>query len=117
MNDTVDCRGDGSRLLKYKSPLLSPSHLLLYPLSLFPSCLPSVRDKDTIMEKRTLDHTSDASDRSPSDEKIGVEEGAFETLGRSELPPDPDAHLSEAEKAAVVSSIRLPPQQTQMIRR
>lgn len=63
------------------------------------------------MEKRTLDHASDDSDHSPSNQKIAVEAGAFETLGRSELPPDPDAHLSEAEKAAIVSSICLSPSQ------
>ncbi len=67
------------------------------------------------MEKRTLDHASDDSDHSPSNEKIAVEAGAFETLGRSELPPDPDAHLSEAEKAAIVSSICLSRHKTGMI--
>ena len=55
------------------------------------------------MEKIVVDHNSDSSDHSPSHEKIPVEQGNFENLGRSELPPDPDAHLSEAERAAIVS--------------
>ena len=55
------------------------------------------------MEKLRVDHASDSSNHSPSNEKIAtVEEGGFESLGRHELPPDPDAHLSEAEKAAIV---------------
>ena len=48
------------------------------------------------------------SDSTPSDDEkkvTGVEQGQFETLGRGELPPDPDAGLSEAEKAAIVSTI------------
>lgn len=44
------------------------------------------------------------SDSVPSDdEKVtGVEAGPFESLGHGELPPDPDAGLSEAEKKAIV---------------
>lgn len=46
------------------------------------------------------------SDSTPSDDEkkiTGVGEGDFETLGHGELPPDPDAGLSAAEKAAIVS--------------
>jgi hypothetical protein len=40
------------------------------------------------------------------DDKVtGVEEGQFETLGHGELPPDPDAGLSEAEKKAIVFTL------------
>ena len=55
------------------------------------------------MEKPAVHHPSDDSDHSGSNEKIAVEQGAFETLGHSELPLDPDAHLSDAERAAIVS--------------
>ena len=43
------------------------------------------------------------SDSAPSDdEKVtGVEAGQFESLGHGELPPDPDAGLSEAEKKEI----------------
>ena len=47
------------------------------------------------------------SDSVPSDDEkkvTGVGQGQFETLGHGELPPDPDAGLSEAEKAAIVST-------------
>lgn len=52
-------------------------------------------------------HDSD-SGRYPSDDEkrvTGVEAGGFENLGHGELPPDPDAGLSEAEKAAIVGVI------------
>ena len=45
------------------------------------------------------------SNQSPIDDKekiVGVEQGGFETLGHGELPPDPDAGLSEEEKAHIV---------------
>lgn len=48
------------------------------------------------------------SDSAPSDDEkkvTGVGKGQFETLGHGELPPDPDAGLSEAEKAAIVNTI------------
>lgn len=48
------------------------------------------------------------SDSAPSDDEkrvTGVQQGQFETLGHGQLPPDPDAGLSEAEKAAIVSTI------------
>ncbi len=48
------------------------------------------------------------SDSAPSDDEkkvTGVGQGQFETLGHGELPPDPDAGLSEAEKAAIVSTM------------
>ncbi|KAI4141577.1 MAG: hypothetical protein L6R39_005277 [Caloplaca ligustica] len=49
-------------------------------------------------EKRDSD-----SGGSPSDDekKVGVEAGGFETLGHGELPPDPDASLSEEERAKI----------------
>ncbi len=46
------------------------------------------------------------SGHSPSDDEkrvTGVEAGGFENIGHDELPPDPDAGFSEAEKAAIVS--------------
>ena len=51
---------------------------------------------------------SSESDRTPSNDekKIGVEAGGFEARGYGELPPDPDAGMSEAEKARIVSSRR-----------
>ena len=67
------------------------------------------------MEKPSVEHISDNSDHAPSNEKIGVEEGALETLPRSQLPPDPDAHLSEAERAAIVSPIGLPTAYTPLL--
>lgn len=44
------------------------------------------------------------SGHSPLDgeKKIGVEQGGFETLGHGELPPDPDAGLSEEERVKIV---------------
>lgn len=57
--------------------------------------------------KPSTEHIDSDSGRSPSgDEKtIGVEQGALETRGDGELPPDPDAHLSPEERAAIVCSI------------
>lgn len=51
-------------------------------------------------EKRDSD-----SGHSPSsdEKKLGVEAGGFETRGHGELGPDPDAGLSEEEKAKIVS--------------
>ena len=50
--------------------------------------------------------TDSDSDHSPSDDekKVGVEPGAFESLATPQLPSDPDQGLSDAEKAAIVSS-------------
>lgn len=50
--------------------------------------------------------TDSDSDHSPSDDekKVGVEQGAFESLATPQLPPDPDQGLSDVEKAAVVRS-------------
>ena len=47
------------------------------------------------------------SDSVPSDDDkvTGVEAGPFESLGHGELPPDPDAGLSEAEKKAIVCNL------------
>lgn len=56
--------------------------------------------------KPVKDQASEESvGRSPSDDekKLGVDAGEFETLGRHELPLDPDAGLSEEEKARIVS--------------
>ena len=48
------------------------------------------------------------SDHSPIDDKetLGEKQGELETLGHGQLPPDPDAHLSPEERAAIVCSIR-----------
>ncbi|KAI9809382.1 MAG: hypothetical protein M1827_006894 [Pycnora praestabilis] len=51
-----------------------------------------------------MERDSNSSGHSPSyNEKknIDVEPGQFETLDRYHLPPDPDAHLSEAERASI----------------
>lgn len=51
------------------------------------------------------DKNDSDSNQSPIDDKervVGVEQGAFETLGHGELPADPDAGLSEEEKAHIV---------------
>lgn len=51
------------------------------------------------------------SGNSPSDldeKRIGVAHGEFETAGRGHLPPDPDADLSEAERAHIVSILIRP---------
>ena len=50
--------------------------------------------------------TDSDSDHSPSEDekKVGVEAGAFESLATHQLPPDPDEGLSDAQKAAIVSS-------------
>ncbi len=43
------------------------------------------------------------SGHSPADDekKLGMEHGEYETLGHDQLPPDPDAHLSPEERAAI----------------
>ena len=49
------------------------------------------------------------SAHSPSDDEktLRVGQGAFQNLGHGELPPDPDAHLSLEERAAIVCGIHL----------
>lgn len=50
-----------------------------------------------------VQHDSDSGHSPIDNEKhIGVKPGEFETLDRGELPPDPDSHLSEEERAAIV---------------
>ncbi|KAL9631100.1 MAG: hypothetical protein Q9164_006076, partial [Protoblastenia rupestris] len=43
------------------------------------------------------------SNHSPSDDEkiVGVKPGEFESVGYGEIPPDPDAHLSEEERAKI----------------
>ena len=49
------------------------------------------------------DDGSPQSREASEDEKVtGVKAGEFETLGHGELPPDPDAELSEKERARIV---------------
>ena len=59
----------------------------------------------------TLAKNNDSdSTHSPIDDKekvVGVDQGGFETLGHGELPPDPDAGLSEEEKARIVCILQL----------
>lgn len=52
----------------------------------------------------STDHVDSDSAHSPSDDekKIGLTQGEFHTLGHGQLPPDPDAHLSLEERAAIV---------------
>ena len=49
------------------------------------------------------------SAHSPSDDEktLRVGQGAFQNLGHGELLPDPDAHLSLEERAAMVCRIHL----------
>ena len=57
------------------------------------------------------DRVDSDSGHSPSDDekKFGLSQGGFETPGHGQLPPDPDAHLSPEERAAIVCSIRAQP--------
>lgn len=52
--------------------------------------------------KLSPEHIDDDSAHSPSDDekRVGATQGDFDTLAH--LPPDPDAHLSPEEKAAIV---------------
>ena len=54
--------------------------------------------------KLSPEHIDSDSGHSPSDDekRVGVKPGEFETLGHGQLPPDPDAHLSLEERAAIV---------------
>ena len=56
--------------------------------------------------KLSTEHIDSDSRRSPSDDeqRLGAKEQVFETLGHGGLPPDPDAHLSVEERAAIVCS-------------
>ena len=60
------------------------------------------------MEKTIAGPRDSDSGHSPSDDEkqVGVEPGAFETATVSQLPPDPDHGLSDAEKAEIVSRPR-----------
>ena len=55
--------------------------------------------------KLSTEHNDSDSTHSPVDDKekvVGVQQGGFEALGHGELPPDPDAGLSEEEKTRIV---------------
>ena len=55
--------------------------------------------------KLSKEHHDSDSTHSPihdNEKVVGVEQGAFETRGRGQPPPDPDAGLSEEEKAHIV---------------
>lgn len=56
--------------------------------------------------KLSTEHIDSDSGHSPSDDekRIAVGQGEFEALGPGELLPDPDAHLSPEERAAIVCS-------------
>ena len=62
------------------------------------------------------DRVDSDSGHSPSDDekRLGVKPGEFETLGHGQLPPDPDAHLSPEERAAIVCGIRPEPHSSSM---
>ena len=47
--------------------------------------------------------TPDSDSPSDDEKKLGVRPGEFETLATHQLPSDPDAGLSEAERAQIVS--------------
>lgn len=54
-------------------------------------------------EKRDSDSGNSPYDDEKNEEKnVGVHPGGFETLNRSDLPLDPDAELSDEEKAKIV---------------
>ena len=57
----------------------------------------------SLLEKRDEKRDSDSA-HSPSDDekRIGVSPGEFQALGHGDLPPNPDADLSEAERALIV---------------
>ncbi|CAF9908538.1 MAG: hypothetical protein ALECFALPRED_004668 [Alectoria fallacina] len=57
--------------------------------------------------KLSTEHIDSDSRRSPSDDekRLSAKEGDFEALGHGGLPPDPDAHLSAEEKAAIDSKL------------
>ena len=59
----------------------------------------------------STDRVDSDSALSPSDDekRVGLKRGDFETLGHGQLPPDPDAHLSPEERAAIVCSIHPEP--------
>lgn len=56
----------------------------------------------SLPEKRDSDS---AHSPSSDEKKLGVEAGGFETHGHGDLGPDPDAGLSEEEKAKIVSGL------------
>lgn len=53
---------------------------------------------------RAVDDIDSDSGRTPldDDKSIGATARELETIGRNQLPPDPDAGLSEEEKARIV---------------
>ncbi|MCJ1340943.1 hypothetical protein MMC09_006239 [Bachmanniomyces sp. S44760] len=59
--------------------------------------------------KTTTDHVDSDSGHSPSynEKEVGVKPGEFESAGYMEIPPDPDAHLSEAERAHIDKKLLL----------
>ena len=48
------------------------------------------------------DDGSESREVSEDEKAIGARPAEVETLGHGELPPDPDAHLSEEERAKIV---------------
>ena len=50
--------------------------------------------------KQVVEHIDGGSGRTPSDDEKQIHAEAYNRFG--ELPPDPDAGLSEAEKARIV---------------
>ena len=52
-----------------------------------------------------IDNDSGHSPPSDDEKTLGVGQAEFQNLGHGELLPDPDAHLSLEERAAIVCSI------------
>lgn len=57
---------------------------------------------DSFSKDQDLSSNGNGHDGSLDEKVVGVQQGEFETLGRGELPPDPDEHLSAEERAKIV---------------
>ena len=60
-------------------------------------------------DHKEKDVGSNGREASDDEKAVGVKQGEFETLGRGELPPDPDADLSPEERAKIVRSLNCLP--------
>lgn len=69
--------------------------------------------KFTAKVRRNMGHTdgespSDDENRLDDEKKLSDENGQFQDVIEAELPPDPDAHLTEAERIKIVCTTRDP---------
>ena len=51
-----------------------------------------------------MQHT-DGESPSDDEKKLGVDDGKLDSAIHGGLPPDPDAHLTEAERIAIVCTL------------